>query len=368
MPKHLTTNDTGSFITAAQIGADNGVAQLGPDGKVPDDQLPAASTGSVNSVNGKIGNVTLTSTDVGALPTGALGAPNGAATLDGSSKLTVTQMPSGFVQTTSLGVANGVATLGSDGKLTAGQTPTAPVTSVAGRTGAVVVTSTDVGALATTTRAAANGVASLDGTTKVPIAQIPSLLTLYQPVPGATPAKPGMVFTAIAGGSNSAQWSEQTVYIASSAGGMPTSIPTGTLCVRIDNNALYQWNGGGWTAIVAPDPGWAFLTLPSGTRGYNGNDEGWRPKYKKIGNQVWIRGRIELTSGANFANGYSFNVPAGMEPQDAYDLTGTCTTAAGQIGVARFQLNETGIVTFYAGSGPNPNTPWLGWNFSYWID
>ncbi len=368
MPKHLTANDTASFITAAQIGAADGVAQLGPDGKVPDDQLPASSTGSVDSVNGKIGNVVLTSTDVGALPTAALGAPSGAATLDGAGKLSPSQMPSGFVQTTSLGIANGVATLGSDGKLTTAQAPTAPVVSVAGKTGAVTLASTDVGAVPTTQKGAANGVATLDGTTKIPISQIPSLLTQYQPVPGATPTKPGQHLAAIAGGSNSAQWVDPLVYVASSSGGMPTGIPTGSLCVRIDNNALYRYTGSGWIALVPPDPGWSFLTLPSGTRGYNGNDEGWRPKYKQIGNQVFMRGRIELTSGANFANGYSFNVPAGLEPQDAYDITGTATVSSGQPGISRFQLNETGVITFYAGSGPTPATPWLGWNFSYWID
>lgn len=59
MPKHLTTNDTASFITAANIGAANGVAGLDVTGKVPAGQLPAAATGSVDSVDGMIGNVDL---------------------------------------------------------------------------------------------------------------------------------------------------------------------------------------------------------------------------------------------------------------------------------------------------------------------
>jgi hypothetical protein len=60
MPKHLTTTDAANFVTTSQIGAANGVAGLGGDGKVPTAQLPASVTGAVSSVDGRIGNVDLT--------------------------------------------------------------------------------------------------------------------------------------------------------------------------------------------------------------------------------------------------------------------------------------------------------------------
>lgn len=68
MPKHLTVADTSGFVASAQVGAVNGVAELGADGKVPAGQLPATATEAVVLVNDHPGpNVTLSATDVGAL-------------------------------------------------------------------------------------------------------------------------------------------------------------------------------------------------------------------------------------------------------------------------------------------------------------
>jgi hypothetical protein len=52
--KHKALRDWASttFLTSASRGVANGVASLGSDGKVPTSQLPAASTGGVQSVNG----------------------------------------------------------------------------------------------------------------------------------------------------------------------------------------------------------------------------------------------------------------------------------------------------------------------------
>lgn len=369
MPKHLTTNDTGDFVTSAVIGAADGIAQLGSDGKVPNSQLPTVLTGSVDSVNGLIGNVVLTSLEVGALPTAARGAVNGVAALDASSRVPTTQLPTTVVYDSVLGQPSGIATLGGDGKLTTAQVPTAPVTSVAGKTGAVTLVASDAGALATSTRGAANGVASLDSSSLVPLAQIPSLLSLYQPVPGTTPARPGQRLTAIAGGSNSAQWTDPLVYTASSSGAMPTTgVPTGALCVRTDLAALYRWTGSSWAVMVPQDPGWSTMTLPSGTQGYNGSASNYLPRYKKIGNQVWLKGRIELTSGANFTSGYSLTLPGTLWPATPIDLIAASTTSSNQIGVARWQINTDGTMVYFCGSGPNPATPWLGIVGTYMVD
>jgi hypothetical protein len=367
VPKHLTTTDESSFITSAVIGAANGVAQLGADGKVPNAQLPTVLTGSVNSVNGKIGNVALTSDDVGAIPTTQKGVANGVPQLDSTGRMPAAQLPTTAVQTASLGAVNGVATLDSAGKLTAAQVPLAPVTSVNGKTGALTLAASDVSAIPTSQKAAVNGVASLDSNTKVPLAQIPSLVTLYQPVPGATPAKPNMLLSAIAGGSNSAQWTEPLVYTASSAAAMPTGVPVGSLCVRTDLIALYTYQGttDGWNALVPTEQAWQTLTLPSGTRGYSNNNADFLPKYRKIGDQVWIRGRIELTAGGNFASNYTITLPSQLAPGYTIDATGTSTTASSQPGVSRWQINPDGTMVFFAGSGPVPATPWLGFNITY---
>jgi hypothetical protein len=109
----LDADDVGA-IDASLKGVANGVAELGADGLVPEDQLPDPA---VSSVNGETGTVVLDSADVGAIPL------------------------------TQKGANGGVATLGMDGKVPGAQLPTAPVISVNGETGTVVLSAADVGAL-----------------------------------------------------------------------------------------------------------------------------------------------------------------------------------------------------------------------------
>lgn len=126
-------------VDAAKVGAANGVAALGSDGKVPPAQLPATG---VSSVAGRSGAVTLTAADAGAVSTSAVGA------------------------------ASGVAPLGADSKVPAANLPTT-VNTVAGRSGNVTLTAGDVGAVDAATRGQANGVAPLGSDGKVPPTCLP---------------------------------------------------------------------------------------------------------------------------------------------------------------------------------------------------
>lgn len=376
MPKHLTVNDTATFVTETQVGAANGIAQLGADGKVPTAQLPPASAGSVNSVNGEIGDVVMTAAKVGAVATTAVGAASGVASLDSGGHLVGAQLPATVVLTSQVGAVSGVASLGADGKLTPSQAPAPVVASVNGKTGVVSLVASDVSALATSARAAVNGVASLDGSGKVPSAQIPSLISSYQPVPGATPTKAGEVLTALASGSNSAQWTEPLVYTAASAGAMPSGVPSGSLCTRTDTKELYEYVSSTWTLLPYVEP-WRTATLKSGIRGYSNNDPQWIPKIRRIGSQVFVRGRMELTAGGNFAASIAtelITLPSDCIPTYPTELGGASTTAGTQEGVARFQVNpntyatDPGTIVLYTGSGPTPATPWVGIWGSYWLD
>ncbi|QAX95006.1 minor tail protein [Streptomyces phage Sebastisaurus] len=122
----LAASDVGAVATSA-VGAANGVASLGSDGKVPSAQLPASSGGgAVSSVNTKTGDVVLTAADVSAVPTSEKGAANGVATLDASSKIPTAQVPSltsTYVAVSTRGVANGVATLDASGDVPIAQLP-----------------------------------------------------------------------------------------------------------------------------------------------------------------------------------------------------------------------------------------------------
>jgi hypothetical protein len=99
MPKHLTTDDSSDFVAATAVGATNGVAPLGADSKVPSAFLPSTTSSAVTSVNGKVGAVLLTSSDVGAVAASAVGNPNGVAPLDSSGRLPVSDLPTSVVQT-----------------------------------------------------------------------------------------------------------------------------------------------------------------------------------------------------------------------------------------------------------------------------
>lgn len=376
MPKHLTVNDTATFVATAEVGAANGIAQLGPDGLVPTAQLPPSSAGSVDSVNGMIGNVTLTATNVDAVPNSDRGAVSGVAQLDSSGHLVAAQLPATVVTTAQMGAVLGVATLDNTGKLSPSQVPTPAVSSVNGHTGAVALVPSDVGAVDLTQKGAPGGVATLDSGTKIPIAQVPSLLSQYQPVPGVTPAKAGMELTAVSSGSNSAQWKEPLTYTAASVGAMPSGVPAGSLCTRTDTKELYEYVSGAWVLLPYAEP-WRTAPLHSGIRGYLNNTAMWLPKIRRIGSQVFVRGRMELTAGGNFpasAVTMVIDLPSDCIPVKSGDLTGTATTGGtAQHGFARYQVNAAtdvnpGTIALYVGTGPTPATPWIGIQGSYWID
>jgi hypothetical protein len=221
-----------------------------------------------------------------------------------------------------------------------------------------------------------SGVATLDSGTKIPVAQIPSLLSQYQPVPGATPTKAGQYLSAVASGSNSAQWKEPLTYTATSAAGMPTGVPAGSLCSRTDTKELYEYVSSAWVLLPYAEP-WRTAPLKSGIRGYNNNEAQWVPKLRRRGSQVFLRGRVELTAGGNFPASAATQIivlPSDCVPVFPAEIGATSTTAGTQEGAARLQVNpatyptDPGTIVLYTGTGPTPATPWIGVWGSYWID
>lgn len=145
MPRHLTTNDSATFLAATVAGVANGVASLDATGKVPSAQLPTFATSPVASVNGHTGAVVLGAGDVGAVSIAVVNANNGVAPLD------------------------------STGRLPVGNLPATTVTSVNGRTGpTATLVPSDIGAVATTAVGAVSGVAPLDASSRLPVANLPT--------------------------------------------------------------------------------------------------------------------------------------------------------------------------------------------------
>lgn len=99
----LDAADVGAVPTTDK-GIANGVATLGADGLVPASQLPAATSGTVSSVNNLTpdvnGNVTLAAADVGAIATTAKGAASGVAELDSTSRLPISRVPTALPKNT----------------------------------------------------------------------------------------------------------------------------------------------------------------------------------------------------------------------------------------------------------------------------
>jgi hypothetical protein len=169
-----------TYVPISSKGANNGVASLNSSGKVPLTQLPEEFSGgdTVTSVNGQVGDVTLDATDVGASASGHTHTGLGVSSVNGDTgDVTLFAADVGAIPTSAAGAASGVATLDSGGDVPLaqlGNVPAAPVTSVNGDTGVVVLTASDVSAIPVSEKGANNGVATLGSDGLVPTSQLPT--------------------------------------------------------------------------------------------------------------------------------------------------------------------------------------------------
>lgn len=103
-------------IPKVEKGMPNGVATLDDNGKVPLAQLPSSGGdgGTVDSVNGKVGEVVLNATDVGASPSNHTHTVDDITDLDLSTKANLTENTFTGVQTFGAGIVekHSVATAG----------------------------------------------------------------------------------------------------------------------------------------------------------------------------------------------------------------------------------------------------------------
>jgi len=153
----------GTGIPVSEKGAPGGVAELDGTANVPASQLGNVTHpgDAVDSVNSQTGAVVLDKTDIGL------------ANVDNVQQIPLSEK----------GTNNGVATLDSGGDVPLaqlGNSPSAPVDSVNGQTGVVVLDKTDIGLgnvdnvqqIPLSEKGSNNGVATLDSGGDVPLGQL----------------------------------------------------------------------------------------------------------------------------------------------------------------------------------------------------
>jgi hypothetical protein len=128
-----------------------------------------------------------------------------------------------------------------------------------------------------------------------------------------------------------------------------------------------------WATIYEPDPGWRPLPLAAGFEA-DQND----PEVKRIGNQVWLRGRVRKTDGTTITTNATKigNVPSDCIPQQLATFAGgSSITGDPIVGVARFEVysplntqQAPGSLMLYSQDGESYGFTWVDISGSYWID
>lgn len=143
--------------------------------------LSTLATGDTNYITKHNNNYSAIQTAVNALETGKLsttsvGAANGVASLGADGKVPTAQLPNlgAYEVTANKGAVNGYAALGADGKVPSSQLPASLLAAPPAADLAPYQQKVEKGA--------ANGYAGLDASSKVPTAQLPDLSATYQVV------------------------------------------------------------------------------------------------------------------------------------------------------------------------------------------
>jgi hypothetical protein len=158
-----------------------------------------------------------------------------------------------------------------------------------------------------------------------------------------------------------------------------STAPQHTLCIAADGTTWVKTSSGSntWATLWEPVPAWQAVTPLSGY------EEGSYPlQARKIGNQVFLRGRIQRTDGQVIPNdGVAIaTVPTSCIPQEQIGAYAATSSLAGDvlIGVGKLEvldvntassLGDPGTILWWSQDGATANgTPWVNISGSYWID
>jgi hypothetical protein len=150
--------------------------------------------------------------------------------------------------------------------------------------------------------------------------------------------------------------------------------------VAAENGSLWIKTDAGtntWATIYEPVPAWRPVELLTGYQ-----EDGFTPQVRRIGNQVWLRGRLSRIDGTVIpTNGVAVaTVPDDCIPQEQLGAYAATSSLAGDvvIGVGKLEvlnvgtassLGDPGTITWWSQDGATAaGTPWINISGSYWID
>ena len=148
--------------------------------------------------------------------------------------------------------------------------------------------------------------------------------------------------------------------------------PPGTVAASTTDGSLWFRTATGWVTWWEPVEAWRTLTLAAGY------SPGTACQVRRIGNQVWLRGRFNNDNGAVPLNGDKVaTVPADCIPVQiatvavGVTLAGTNEVPTGRLEVYSQTTNSSeggpGSVLLFLGA-EQTNVGWAAFGGTYWID
>jgi hypothetical protein len=143
--------------------------------------------------------------------------------------------------------------------------------------------------------------------------------------------------------------------------------PLSTLCIAADGTTWVKTDAATdtWATLWEPVPAWREITTLA-----TGFEPGLTvPEIRRIGNQVWTRGRVQLTTGDPIPGNTTVlgTVPIDCRPSQLSFIPGGASITGDPItGLGRVEVGTSGNITFYSQDGTG--TAWVDISGFYWLD
>jgi hypothetical protein len=341
------SNMPGGTATSLNLTDKIYVAQGTIDRSATIAQVATAVVAGVSSVAGKVGAVTLASTDIGNFAAAASGAApvQSVASRTGNVTLTTTDIGGFTAAASAVGPVSsvagktGIVTLSSTdiSNFTAAATAAAPVQTVAGRTGTILLIPSDISGFSATVATAApvQSVAGRTGAVTLAAGDIgsgtfnPARLASGTPAAGKYPDGAGSWLTLPAGGGGGG-----TVNMPTPATAGFTVDNTGSADSTAGLNAFFAWCATNHRAGMVPAGTYrttAELVIPAGHGGIYAENKTWKG--------TWIKPDNNTYNGLRMVG--SFDEAHHRQRVDGFTIASANTSAAPSNGKAAFIVDNS---------------------------